>query len=113
MERFRRFFGCEVQRERLDDAGRLAEARLTPRYLPDAFEDFDEMEFLAPFEGDKRLVISLALEQKKIMRVLFGWTGPDDPDDQMRSLDEEELKRALDLQGERLSVFLEGILRQA
>lgn len=109
MERFRKIFGRSVNRSRLDDASLLEGAELTPRYLPDAFDEFDEMEFLCPLEGDRKLVLSAALEQGKIMRILFGWVGPDDPDDAMRRLDEEELKKILDGKGPALIEFLEAI----
>jgi len=96
-----------VERARFDDAALFDETGVVPRYLPDAFEEFDEMEFILPFEGDRKLVLSLALEQGKVMRILLGWVAPDDPDDFMRSFDEEGLEKALTLRGDALVRFME------
>jgi hypothetical protein len=51
----------------------------------------------------------VALEQGRIMRILIGWVSPGDPDDAMRSMEEKDLKRALDLRGDDLARFLEEI----
>ncbi len=109
MERFQIYVNRKVERKNIDGSAALREAGFVPRYLPDAFEDFDEMEFLLPFEGDKKLVLSIALEEGGIKRILIGWVGPDDPDDMMRSLDKAGLKKALDLQGGSVSRFLDEI----
>jgi hypothetical protein len=82
---------------------------VVPRYLPETLEDFDEMEFLAPYEGDKKLVLSVALEEGKIQRILLGWVGPGDPEDAMRSFDEEELERAAASGGKVFETLLEKI----
>lgn len=108
MDRFRCFFGCEVNRRRMDPA-LFEEAGIAPRYLPDEFESFDEMDFLVPLDGEKRLVVSAALEEGKIMRILLGWVGPDDPDDAMHPLDEEDLGQALEMNGDALVGFFEKI----
>lgn len=113
MKRFQPFVGSVVERARLDDPVLFDDTGIAPRYLPDVFEEFDEMEFLAPFEGDRKLVFSLALEQGKVMRILIGWVEPDDPDDFMRSFDEEGLRKALDLQGEALVRFMERTVGRA
>ncbi len=109
MERFRRFFGREVLRARIDEGDRLEVAELEPRYLPEAVDSFDEMEFTAPLEEEKRLVISAVLEEGRIMRLMIGWIGPDDPEDHMNSLDEEALEKALSRHGEKLVRFFEEI----
>jgi len=109
MERFRRFFGCPVNRKRMDDPALFEETGLEPRYLPEAFDVFDEMDFLAPLEGERRLVLSAALEEGKIMRILLGWVGPADPDDAMHRLDEEGIASALQLRGDDLVRFMEEI----
>jgi len=109
MERFRPFFGCPVNRKGLDDPAVLEEAGLEARYLPAAFESFDEMEFMTSLEGDKKLVLSIALEEGKIMRILFGWAGPDDPEDTLRSLEQADLTEALDQHGEALTDFFKKI----
>ena len=109
MKRFQPFVGRAVDRPRLDGTGVLEKAGLVPRYLPDAFEEFDEMEFLLPFQEEKKLVLSVALEQGRIQRMLFGWVGPGDPEDAMRSLDEEGLTSALELHGAALIEFLEEV----
>ena len=109
MERFRRFFGCKVVRSQLDDVSLLEQSGLEARYLPEAFDEFDEMEFLLPWEEDRKIVLSAALEQEKIMRILFGWIGPGDPEDAMRKLEEEDLKKVLAEKGPLLLAFLESI----
>jgi hypothetical protein len=109
MKRFRVFFNREVIRERLDDTELLTRAGLKVRYLPEVFEDFDEMEFLAPLEEGKDLVVSMALEQGKIMRLMLGWVGPDDPEDEMRSLDEGGVQQVLERYGDALTEFLKAI----
>jgi len=109
MKRFQPFVGRVVDRSRLDEATVLEARRIEARYLPDSFEEFDEMEFLAPFEGQDKLVFSVALEQGRIMRILLGWVQPGDPDDAMRSLDDAGIERALALQGEALLGVLQEI----
>lgn len=95
------------------DPALFVEAGIAPRYLPDEFEAFDEMDFLAPLDGERRLVVSAALEEGKIMRILLGWVGPGDPDDAMHALDEEGLGKALELNGDRLVGFFEKITGKA
>jgi len=109
MKLLRDFIGCEVNRSMMDDPGLLKETGLVPRYLPDVFEDFDEFDYLAPYENDNKLVLSAAIENGKLMRLIIGWAAPDDPEDALRPLDEEELEHALKLHGENLTKFLERI----
>ena len=52
------------------------------------------------------MVLSVALEQDRVQRILLGWVAPDDPDDAMRSLDEKTLARALEKNGARKLVGL-------
>ncbi len=112
MKRFQRFIGSSVIRERFGATKVLEDAGLDARYLPDEFDDFDEMEFLAPFEGDKKMVFSVVLEEKKIKRMSLGWVGPEDPDDAMRGLDDDEIQRALELRGEAFVRLLDEVTEQ-
>lgn len=109
MKRFQEFIGRAVNRNRCDDGALLGPAGLEPRYLPEAFDEFDEMDFLAPYEEGRSLVLSVALEQNRIQRILIGWAAPGDPDDAMRTLGDEELARALDAKGDDFRNFLAGI----
>jgi len=109
MERFKAFVGRQVRRTRCDDGKILAKAGLVPRYLPEEFHEIDEMEFAVPLEGEKTLVLSAALEQGKIMRILLGWTAPGDPEDFMRPLEDDAVARALELRGDDLLRFLEDV----
>ena len=109
MQRFQPFVGRPVNRTRIGESSVLEKAGFVARYLPEEFDEFDEMEFTLPFEEEKSLVLSVALEQGRIMRILIGWVGPGDPDDAMRSFDEKDLKRALDLKGDDMARFLEDI----
>jgi hypothetical protein len=109
MKRFQEFIGRAVDRGRCGDAALLGSAGLEPRYLPETFDEFDEMDFLAAYEKGRSLVLSVALEQKRIQRILIGWAAPGDPDDAMRTLGDEELAKALDVKGDDFKNFLAGI----
>ncbi len=116
MERFQAFIGRTLERARLDNQEALGRAGLEPRYLPETFEEFDEVDFLAPLEpegpldGRNRMVLSVAIERGKVQRILLGWVAPGDPEDTMRRLDEETLGRALEMNGDRVVAFFEEVL---
>lgn len=109
MDRFKPFFGLTLNRKAMDEPFLLETTGLSPRYLPDAFDDLDEFDYLLPFEGDKKLVFSAVVEMGKLKRVIFGWVGPEDDEDELRPLTPDELKRGLDLQGRQVAMFLEAI----
>jgi hypothetical protein len=109
MERFKPFMARPVKPERLKDPALFEGTGAEPRYLPETLAAFDEMEFLAPYEGDRKLVLSVALEEGRIQRILMGWVGPGDPEDAMRSFDEQELEGVVDSHGEVFAVLLEKI----
>ncbi len=110
MERFQVFIGRILDRSRLDNREALERAGLEPRYLPESFDEFDEVDFVAPLDGPNRMVLSVALEQGRIGRIILGWVAPDDPDDAMRSFDDEGLQRALGANGDRVVAFLDEVL---
>jgi hypothetical protein len=109
MNRFQPFIGRVVMRERCDEAALLETTGITPRYLPDVFDELDEMEFTLPLKGEKGLVFSAVLEAGRIQRILLGWVGPDDPEDFMRPLDEAGIGEALEITGDALIRFLEAV----
>jgi hypothetical protein len=43
MQRFQPFVGRPVNRPRIDESSVMKSACLVPRYLPEEFEEFDEM----------------------------------------------------------------------
>ena len=67
------------------------------------------MDFLAAYEEDRKLVLSVALEGGLIKRILVGWVGPDDSEDTIRTLDEESLAKALESKGDDFKLFFESI----
>ena len=109
MERFRAFIGRLVDHTRLVESLPEAWPGFEARYLPERFEEFDEIDFALPYEGERRLVVTAALEQGRIQRILLGWIAPGDPEDAMRSLPDADLARALEMRGDELVRFFETV----
>ena len=109
MERFKRFTGRRVVRARLDDPELLRAAHLEVRWLPERFEALDEMEFAAPLEGGRKLVVSFVLEEGRIQRMLAGRAEPGDDEDAMRPMEEDELRAVLEHHGAAIVKFLEAV----
>lgn len=99
MERLKRYLHQEISESRLMDEGEIALFGARHRFVPDELADFDEVELAIEFEDTRDLVLTLTLEKGRIERLLLGWGPAGEDDEDMRALDEESLRSALDARG--------------
>ena len=104
MERFRKFFGRELNAENIKDAGGIGSYGVRCTYLPEPPEDFDEFEFRTGSGGKGDTVITVTVEMGKIKRIMFGAADEKNPDI-VKSLTEEQLAVFLEDRGEQLAGF--------
>jgi hypothetical protein len=111
MERLRRFLHRELNEKSLRDDDALEEFGARPRWVPEELEDFDEVELALPLDEERDLVVSLALEEGRIERMMLGRAPAGDDDADVATLGEEALASALESHGEtvvRLLAYLTG-----
>lgn len=109
MERFRRFMGREINLENVKNSNCLQPFGITCTYLPDPPDEFDEFEFRTGFAGQE-IVITVAVEQGKIQRIMFSGADSDNPD-VTRSLSPSRLEELLAGKGDVLAGFFESITK--
>jgi len=106
MEQFRKYIDCQLNINKVHDNAVYKKLAIKPRYIPEIFEFFDEMEFIIDYTPEKYIVIGIAIEKELIKRVMMGWAGKDEEDDAFNPLNEDELNSILDMYSEKiLSLF--------
>ena len=111
MDRLRRFIGEAVVAERLSDSGARGDLGVKDRWMPDEIEAFDEIELSLPLDDERDAVLTLALEDGKLARIMLSWAKAGDDDADTVGFSEEDLGSTLDRHGEtlvRLLDFLTG-----
>ena len=106
MERFRRFLGRTIEPERLADGAVLEDLGFRPRWIPEPLEEFDEIEVARSLDADRDLVVTVAVEQAKVARILFGHGPAGDDDADRRGFDEAEIAGMLDAHGDAVANLL-------
>jgi len=99
MDRLRAYLHAEVMPSRLADVEALEALGWRGRWIPTDLE-FEEIELARPLDPGRDLILTVALEQGKVARILVvsAPTGDDDAD--ARAFTEEGLAAALAVHGE-------------
>jgi hypothetical protein len=108
MERFRTYLGRTVDPQRLADAPALDTQGFRPRWIPEPLGEFDEIEVSRELDGERDLVVTVAVEQGKVARILFGWGPAGDDDADRRGFEEAELGAVLEAHGDAAAALLDA-----
>ena len=106
MDRIRKYLGRELDPSRLTT---FEEFGARARWVPDRIEAFDEIELAFPFTDDEELCLTIALEERRMERILLSAARAGDDDADARGLSEEELKSALGRHGDTIAQLLEHV----
>ena len=106
--RFRPFLGRTLDAARLSSKA-LAAHGARARWLPPELQPFDEIEVAFAREGGEDLSLTIAVEDGKVARMLFGAVPAGDDEADPRALTPEELAAAIDEKG----AAVESLLAQA
>ncbi|MHC4473252.1 MAG: hypothetical protein ACYS99_20095 [Planctomycetota bacterium] len=109
MQRLRRFLTRELAADRLADRPALAALGVRERWVPETIEAFDEVELALPLDAERDAVLTLAVEEGKLARILLGWAAAGDDDADTAGFDEEGLAAVLERHGETLERLLEHL----
>jgi len=102
MDDLRRFMGRAVAVERLSDRETRNGLGVRDRWVPETIEAFDEIEFALPLTAERDAVLTLAVEDGNVARIMLGWAPAGDEDADARGFTEEELGSALERHRESL-----------
>jgi len=109
MERIRRFLGETVDAERLADAAALEALGARGRWVPDELQPFDEIELALPLDDGRDLLLTAAVEEGRLARIMLMQAAAGDDDADPAALSDEDLTAAMDRQGDRLVRLLEHL----
>ncbi len=109
MKRLQKFIDRAVDMNAIKDEALLSSLGVEARYVPEELEDFDEMEFGLGRSGDRTVIFTLVLVQKKLQRVSLGWIPEGGEEDDMRAFSEAELTEVMNEKGDTLASFFEKI----
>ena len=86
MKRFQKYLDKTLNEQFIGDEQELHHLNINVRYCPESFDFLDEIEFVLTYQADMDIVISVAVEDMLIKRIMIGWVGPDgdEPADQKR-----------------------------
>lgn len=107
MQRFRQFLHRPLNVRHLGDTDHLAAMDVRGRFIPDPIEAFDEIDLALSLDQDRDMVITIAVENGEVERLLFGWAPPGDDDADARALTEAELAAFLEGRGTELLSLME------
>lgn len=109
MKRLQRFIDRTVDLTAAKNEKLLSSVGIEGRYVPDALEEFDEMEFGLGLWAGRTVIFTLVLEHSQLKRVSLGWIPEGGDEDDMRAFSESELAEVLDEKGDALIRFFEGV----
>jgi len=109
MVRFKKYIEKDILLENARNADTVKTFGITPRYVPDTPDEFEEFEFVTDFDG-RSVSIGVSVQSGKIKRILVGLIDPADPDSFM-ALSKPQLEDFLNQKGEKLVQFFEYITR--
>jgi hypothetical protein len=107
MVRFKKYIEKDIRLEHLKNADKLKTFGITPKYVPDIPDEFEELEFITDF-GEQIVSIGVAILSGKIKRVMLVFFDPEDPDN-VKGLSKAQLEDFLKQKGEKLVQFFEYI----
>jgi hypothetical protein len=109
MERLTKYIGRGLAEARLREERTLALLGARARWLPESLEDFDEIDLALPLDGERDLVLYVAVETGKIARIMLGRVPAGDDDADPLPFDEAGLAAVLDEKGDAVVSLLEAI----
>ena len=109
MKRLQKYINRQVTLDPLKDERWLLSLGIEPRYVPNALEEFDEMEFGLGHAVGKPIIFTLVVVQGKLQRVSLGWIPEEGDEDEMRAFSEPELNAVLGEKGGILARFFEKV----
>ncbi|MEN8148977.1 MAG: hypothetical protein ABFS86_04090 [Planctomycetota bacterium] len=107
MERYRKYLGKTLSPERLADRAAIEATGFRGRWIPEVLEAFDEVELARPLDSERDLLLTLAVEEGAVARMLLGQAPAGDDDADARGLSEDELAAAVAEHGEAIEAVLE------
>ncbi len=111
MDDLRRFIGQALAVDRLSDRETRTGLGVRDRWVPETIEAFDEIELALPLDEERDAVLTLAVEDGNLARIMLGWAPAGDDDADTRGFTEEDLGSAFERHREtlvRLLSFLTG-----
>jgi hypothetical protein len=109
MVRFKKYIEKDILLENARNADKVKTFGITPRYVPDTPDEFEEFEFVTDFDG-RSVSIGVSVQSGKIKRILVGLIDPADPDSFM-ALSKPQLEEFLNQKGEKLVLFFDYVTR--
>jgi len=107
MDRLRKFLHLPLLPDRLADRAAMEGRGFRGRWVPDELQPFDEVELARPLDHATDLLLTLAVEEGKIERMMLGQALAGDDDADARGLSETELAEALAVHGDAVTDLLE------
>jgi hypothetical protein len=107
MVRFKKYIEKDIHLENARNEDKVRSFGITPQYVPDTPDEFEEFEFITDFEH-QTVSIGVSVQSGKIKRILVGLIDLADPDSFM-ALSKSELEDFLNKKGEKLVSFFEYI----
>jgi len=107
MERLRPFVGRIVDAARLADRAALEALGFRPRWIPEPLDDFDEIEVAIGLDDTRDLLVTAAVENAVVARILLGWGPAGDDDADRRGFEADEIPGVLEAHGEAIVALLE------
>jgi len=109
MKRLEKYINRQVVLDAVRDEAWLSSLGIEARYVPEALEEFDEMEFGLGHAMGRPTIFTLVVVQGKLQRVSLGWIPEEGEEDEMRAFSKEELGAVLTEKGSVLTKFFEKI----
>lgn len=109
MKRLEKYINRQVILEPIRDEAWLSSLGIEARYVPEALEEFDEMEFGLGHAIGKPAIFTLVIVEGKLQRVSLGWIPEEGDEDEMRAFSEQELGAVLTEKGDVLTKFFEKV----
>jgi hypothetical protein len=109
MKRLQKYIDRQATLDPLEDEAWLSSLGIEPRYVPEALEEFDEMEFGLGHAIGRAVIFTLVVVDGKLKRVSLGWIPEEGDEDEMRAFKEAELATVLDEKGVALTRFFDKV----
>jgi hypothetical protein len=95
VDRLKVFLHRPVDAARLADRTRLEVLGARLRYSPEELGDFDEFELAFPLPEGREMTVSVAVEMRRVERIIVGQAPAGDDDADVRALEGDDLAAAL------------------